>query len=65
MADHFYSCGTADQFDPIGSVTVGTSTSGEAIELRVHDGSSLTAVQVLKALKSIEGYFSRNNPTIA
>lgn len=64
MSDHFYSLAVGDQFDP-NTVTVGTSTSGEAIELRVHDGSSITPLQVLKAIESLEAYFSRNSPTLA
>jgi hypothetical protein len=64
MADHFYSVALGDQFDP-NTVTVGTSTSSEVIELRVHDGSSIKPLDVLKALESFEAYFSKNNPTLA
>ncbi len=64
MADHFYSVAVGDQADP-NTVTVGTSTSSEAIELRVHDGSSITKLQVLNALETIENYFSKNNATLA
>ena len=64
MADHFYSCAVGDQFDPL-TVVVGTSTSGEAIELRVHDGSAITPLQVKNALLCLEAYFSKNAPTLA
>jgi hypothetical protein len=64
MADHFYSCGVGDPFDP-NTVTVGTSTSGEAIELRVHDGASITKLQVFKVLETLDAYFSKNNATLA
>ncbi len=64
MADHFYSVAVGDQADP-NTVTVGTSTSSEAIELRVHDGSSITKFQVHRALETIRAYFDKNNPTLA
>ena len=64
MADHFYSVLVGDQFNP-NTVTVGTSTSSEAIELRVHDGSSITPLQVKNALIAIGAYFDRNAPTLA
>lgn len=64
MADHFYSVAVGDAFDP-NTVTVGTSTSSEAIELRVHDGSSITPLQVKNALICLEAYFSKNAPTLA
>jgi hypothetical protein len=64
VADHFYSVLVGDQFNP-NTVTVGTSTSSEAIELRVHDGSSITPLQVKNALIAIGAYFDRNAPTLA
>ncbi len=64
MADHFYSVLKGDPFDP-NTVTVGTSTSSEAIELRVVDGASISKLDVLKALESLEAYFSKNNATLA
>ena len=64
MADHFYSVLKGYQFDP-NTVTVGTSTSSEAIELRVVDGASITALQVKNALKTLDAYFSKNAPTLA
>ena len=64
MADKFYSVLKGDQFDP-NTVTVGNSTSGEAIELRVVSAASITPLQILNALETLEAYFSKNNPTIA
>jgi hypothetical protein len=61
MADHFYSVVIGDGLDP-STVTAGTSTSGEAIELRVHDGvTGMNKMEILKALETLEGYFVRAN----
>lgn len=51
MADHFYSVAYGDQAP--NEVTVGTATSGEAIELRVLDGTSIPKKDLLKALQTI------------
>lgn len=51
MADHFYSVAYGDQAPH--EVTVGTSTSGEAIELRVLDGTGISKKDLLKALETI------------
>ena len=64
MADKFYSVLVGDQFDP-NTVTVGNSSSSEAIELRVVSGSSITKLQIFNALETLEAYFSKNNATIA
>jgi hypothetical protein len=59
MADHFYSVVLGDE-SPDG-VTVGTSTSSEIIELRVHDGDGTTTLDVVKALEVLENYFATQN----
>lgn len=64
MADKFYSVAVGDQFDP-NTVTVGNATSGEAIELRVHSGSSITQLQIKNAMICLKAYFDRNAPTLA
>lgn len=52
MADHFYSVVVGDQAPH--EVTVGTTTSSEAVELRVTDGTTgLTKTVLLKALETI------------
>ena len=51
MADHFYSVVYGEQAP--NEVTVGTSTSSEAIELRVLDGTGITRTELLKAVQTI------------
>ena len=63
MADHFYSVLRGDGLDPA-TVTAGTSTSGEAIELRTRDGLSLNRQDVLNALKCLEYYFEKPNNAV-
>lgn len=59
MADHFYSVVKGEQAP--NQVTFGTSTSSEAIELRVLDGTGITKTELLKALEVIENYIKVNN----
>ena len=59
MSDTFYSVVLGDQAP--NEVTVGTSTSSEAIELRVLDGTGITKVQLLKGLEAIENYIKVNS----
>lgn len=62
MADTFYSLTNGEGFDPNG-VTVGASTSGEAIELRVVDGAGITKKNLLNALDTIRhAIIKRSNP---
>lgn len=61
MADHFYSVNIGAGQDPSG-VTVGTSTSGQTIELRLHDGDGLRRIDVLMALETLEARFMENEP---
>ena len=61
MADHFYSLSAGPAESPVTVIATGTSTQGGTIELRTHDGASLTRIDVLKALEALEGYFSMNN----
>jgi len=51
MADTFYSVALGDQAP--NEVTTGSSTSSEAVELRVTDGTGITKTQLLKALTTI------------
>ena len=61
MADHFLSVSKGGSF---GSVTTGTSSSGQSIELRLHDGDGLTKSEVLRALTAIEAAISQGNELI-
>jgi hypothetical protein len=59
MADHFFSVNKGSQLDPI-RVTVGTSTSGQSVELRVHDGDGHNTMSVNMALDCLQAFFSRS-----
>lgn len=64
MADHFYSVITADQ--TVVGVTVGTSTSSEAIELRVADAAGISSaplskLETLKGIKLIYDYIAAHD----
>lgn len=61
MADHFYSVNKGAGLDP-SAVTVGAASSGQSIEVRLHDGDGLTRMDVLKALETIEARFMENEP---
>lgn len=54
MADRFYSV-IKGEHNP-SQVTEGSSTSGEAIELRVADSIYTNKIDVILALKAIQGY---------
>ena len=54
MADRFYSVILGEHFPH--QVTEGGSTSGEAVELRVKDTIYTNKIDVILALKAIEGY---------
>jgi hypothetical protein len=56
MADRFYSVSLGEQMDH--QVTEGSSTSGEAIELRVADSAYTTKLNVILALEAIENYLA-------
>jgi hypothetical protein len=57
MADTFYSVVLGEHHAD--KVTKGASTSGEIIELRVHDGDGTTKLQLLNALEAIKEYITR------
>ena len=59
MADHFYSVAFGDQAP--NEVTVGTSTSSESVELRVHDGDGWSKTQLIKALETLENYIATHD----
>lgn len=52
MADRFYGVDRAGTKEP--RVTIDTSTTGDAIELRVLEGADITKKDILLALKHIE-----------
>ncbi len=54
MADRFYSVVKGEHFPS--QVTEGSSTSSEAIELRVSDTVYTNKIDVILALKAIQGY---------
>lgn len=54
MADRFYSVVKGEHFPD--QVTEGASTSSEAIELRVNDSVYTNKIDVILALKAIQGY---------
>ena len=54
MADRFYSVVKGEHFPS--QVTEGSSTSSEAIELRVNDSVYANKIDVILALKAIQGY---------
>lgn len=54
MADRFYSVVKGEHFPH--QVTEGSSTSSEAIELRVNDTVYASKIDVILALKAIQGY---------
>lgn len=56
MADKFYSAIVGDQLTH--QVTEGSSTSGEAVELRVSDSAYSNKPQVLVAVKAIYDYLT-------
>lgn len=59
MADHFYSVAIGDGLDP-STVTFGTSSSTESIELRVHDGvTGMNKMELLRALETITAYIEK------
>ena len=62
MEDHFYSVVKGDGLSS-GNVTAGTSTSGEAIELRLRDGQGLTQTDVILAIEALEGYIATHAVT--
>lgn len=56
MADHFYSVAVPGASQGIDNVTKGTSTSGQNVELRVHDGAGISKTEVAMAMKAIAAY---------
>ena len=62
MADHFYSVVKGDGLSS-GNVTAGTSTSGEAMELRTRDGQGLTQMDVVQGLQSLLAYIETHSVT--
>ena len=54
MADRFYSVILGEQIESL--VTEGSSTSSEAIELRVNDSVYANKLQVILGLKAIQLY---------
>lgn len=54
MADRFYSVVKGEHFPS--QVTEGSSTSSEAVELRVNDSIYTNKIDVILALKAIQGY---------
>jgi len=62
MADRFYSVVLGETVPS--QVTEGSSTSSEAIELRVADSVYTNKLAVLNGLKAIEGYLQTVEPSI-
>jgi hypothetical protein len=62
MADRFYSVVIGETVPS--QVTEGSSTSSEAIELRVSDTAYTNKLAVLNGLKAIEGYLQTVEPSI-
>lgn len=54
MADKFFSVVKGEHFPH--QVTEGSSTSSEAVELRVNDTIYTNKIDVILALKAIQGY---------
>jgi len=54
LADRFYSVIKGEHFPS--QVTEGASTSSEAVELRVADSIYTNKIDVILALKAIQGY---------
>lgn len=59
MADHFYGLNIGGGMPT--DVTVGTVTSGQNIELRIHDGASVSKTDVYKALEALEYYIATHD----
>ena len=59
MAQHFYGINIGDGFDP-SKVVTGTSTTGKDIEIATTDGKALNKALVVKALETLEAYFTEN-----
>ena len=57
VADHYYSVNVGAGLSP-GNVTVGTSSSGQTIELRTRDGQGLRKKDVVLALQGLRAYFT-------
>jgi hypothetical protein len=61
MADHFYGINVGGGLDPVG-VTIGTSTAGSDIELRLRDGiAGMDKVKVNSAFHAIISAIDRAN----
>ncbi len=63
MADHFYSVVLGEM--SADEVTFGAGTSGESVELRVHDGDGHTKQSLLNALEAIKSYIVREDAPTA
>lgn len=59
MADHFYSVNKGHGVDP-SAVTTGVASSGQSIELRLHDGDGLNRMDVILALDTLRAFFVEN-----
>lgn len=56
MADHFYSVAVPGATQGIDNVTKGTSTSGQNVELRIHDGASISKAEAVMAIQAIQAF---------
>jgi hypothetical protein len=58
MSDHYVSVLKGTGLDP-NRVVAGTSTSGQSVELRIHDGDGHTRLSVSLALDVLKAYLDR------
>lgn len=56
MADHFYGVDVSGADKAVGNVTKATATTGDTVEVRIHDGAGLSKTQVLLALQAVESF---------
>ncbi|MDP3939766.1 MAG: hypothetical protein Q8R92_16740 [Deltaproteobacteria bacterium] len=59
MADTFWSVVHGEQDDS--QVTTDTSTSGEAIELRIETGTGMTKQEMLNGIEAIRNYIEKGD----
>ena len=60
MADHFYGVTVPGATQGIDNVTIGTSTSGQTVELRIHDGVPVSLAEALMAIEAIKAALTAN-----
>lgn len=58
MADHFYGVTVPGADKAVGNVTKATSTTSANVELRIHDGVTVSKTEALLACEAIMAYIT-------